>query len=65
MLGSVATFSASPSSPAARKRNFFIRSATPADVADATAEETVEAVSERVMGTWTGMVYETKEWIVA
>ena len=65
MLGSVATFSASPSSPAARKRNFFTRSVTPAEVADATAEESVEAVLERLVGTCTGMVYETKEWIVA
>lgn len=54
--GSVTAFSARPSSPAARKRYFLTRSATPAEVADARAEETVDAVSERVIGTCTGMV---------
>jgi hypothetical protein len=65
--GSTATFSARPSSPAARKRYFLTRSATPAEVADTTAEETVKAADERddEIGTWTGMVYEMKEWIVA
>lgn len=56
--GSIATFSASPSSPAARKRYFFTISANPAEVADATAEETVEAAEDKEdeIGTWTGIV---------
>ena len=57
MAGWTAIFSASPSSPAARKRYLLTISTKPAEVADATVEETVEAaeVTEEI-GTRTGML---------
>ena len=61
--GAPLTFSARPSSPAARKRNFLTRFPRPANVADAAMEETaVEAADATLaaegarLGTSIGMV---------
>ncbi len=66
------TFSASPSSPAARYRYFITSFPIPAEVAAADADEAaaVAAVAAvlrvaSISGTWTGMVYEMNEWIEA
>jgi len=52
-----AAFSASPSSPAARKRSFLTKAPTPAEVAAATAELATEeaAVAAEVMASLRGV----------